>query len=80
MNHSGWARVIALIFPYFIIVGLFQLAGAFVAGIPFGDNDFQETSLQQLIMTLMGAKILQKIPMMMMTQFLIHQTLVQKEI
>jgi len=51
MNHSGWARVIALIFPYFIIVGLFQLAGAFVAGIPFGDKDFQETSLQQLIMT-----------------------------
>ena len=51
MNHSGWARVIALIFPYFIIVGLFHVAGAFVAGIPFGDNDFQETSLQQLIMT-----------------------------
>lgn len=51
MNHSGWARVIALIFPYFIIVGLFQLAGAIVAGIPFGDKDFQETSLQQLIMT-----------------------------
>ncbi|MDP2527741.1 CPBP family intramembrane glutamic endopeptidase [Maribacter dokdonensis] len=51
MNHSGWARVIALIFPYFIIVGLFHVAGAFVAGIPFGDKDFQETSLQQLIMT-----------------------------
>ncbi|WP_321826953.1 CPBP family intramembrane glutamic endopeptidase [Maribacter dokdonensis] len=51
MNHSGWARVIALIFPYFIIVGLFQLTGAFVAGIPFGDNDFQKSSLQQLIMT-----------------------------
>lgn len=51
MNHSGWARVIALIFPYFIIVGLFQLAGVFVAGIPFGDKDFQKTSLQQLIMT-----------------------------
>ncbi|MDF4222928.1 type II CAAX endopeptidase family protein [Maribacter sp. M208] len=51
MNHSGWARVIALIFPYFIIVGLFYVAGAFVAGIPLGDKDFQETSLQQLIMT-----------------------------
>ncbi|PHN93297.1 CPBP family intramembrane metalloprotease [Maribacter sp. 6B07] len=51
MNHSGWARVIALIFPYFIIVGLFHVAGAFVAGIPFGDNDFQKSSLQQLIMT-----------------------------
>jgi len=51
MNHSGWARVIALIFPYFIIVGLFQVGGAFVAGIPFGDNDFQANSLQELIMT-----------------------------
>ncbi|WP_437372042.1 CPBP family intramembrane glutamic endopeptidase [Maribacter litoralis] len=51
MNHSGWARVIALIFPYVIIVGLFQIGGAFVAGIPFGDNDFQANSLQELIMT-----------------------------
>jgi len=51
MNHNGWARIIALIFPYFIIVGLFQVGGAFIAGIPFGDNDFQETSHQQLIMT-----------------------------
>jgi len=51
MNHSGLARVIALIFPYFIIVGLFQVGGAFIAGIPFGDNDFQANSLQELIMT-----------------------------
>ncbi|TDT44702.1 hypothetical protein CLV90_1778 [Maribacter spongiicola] len=51
MNHNGWLRVLAIIIPYFLIVGLFQVAGAFVAGIPFGDRDFQETSLQQLTMT-----------------------------
>ncbi|MDP5061780.1 MAG: CPBP family intramembrane metalloprotease [Maribacter sp.] len=51
MNHNGWLRVLAIIIPYFLIVGLFEVVGALVAGIPFADRDFQETSLQKLIVT-----------------------------
>ncbi|SHK57629.1 hypothetical protein SAMN04488007_3269 [Maribacter aquivivus] len=51
MNHNGWLRVLAIIIPYFLIVGLFQVAGALLAGIPMGDIDYQETTIQHVIMT-----------------------------
>ena len=49
MNHSGWLRVIAIIFPYFILVGLFQFAGAVIAEVPFSNPEFQESTTQHLI-------------------------------
>ncbi|WP_282050946.1 CPBP family intramembrane glutamic endopeptidase [Maribacter aquivivus] len=51
MNHNGWLRVLAIIIPYFLIVGLFQVAGALLAGVPMGDIDYQETTIQHVIMT-----------------------------
>ncbi|WP_423998746.1 lysostaphin resistance A-like protein [Maribacter sp. IgM3_T14_3] len=51
MNHNGWLRVLAIIIPYFLIVGLFQVAGALLADIPMGDIDYQETIIQYVIMT-----------------------------
>ena len=51
MNHNGWLRVLAIIIPYFLIVGIFQVAGALLAGVPMGDIDYQETTIQHVIMT-----------------------------
>ncbi|WP_405398062.1 CPBP family intramembrane glutamic endopeptidase [Maribacter sp. Asnod2-G09] len=51
MNHNGWLRVLAIIIPYFLIVGLFQVAGALLADVPMGDIDYQETTIQYVIMT-----------------------------
>ncbi|HDZ04000.1 hypothetical protein LCGC14_0132640 [marine sediment metagenome] len=51
MNHNGWLRVFAIIISYFIVVGLFQVAGAFIVGIPIDDPDYNSTTGQYLIMT-----------------------------
>ena len=51
MNHNGWLRVLAIIIPYFLIVGLFQVGGALLADVPLGDIDYQETTIQYVIMT-----------------------------
>ncbi|MGO4920477.1 CPBP family intramembrane glutamic endopeptidase [Maribacter spongiicola] len=51
MNHNGWLRVLAIIIPYFLIVGLFQVAGALLADVPMGDIDYQETTIQYVITT-----------------------------
>ncbi|WP_324028013.1 type II CAAX endopeptidase family protein [Maribacter sp. BPC-D8] len=51
MNHNGWLRVLAIIITYFLIVGLFQVAGALLADVPLADIDYQETTIQYVIMT-----------------------------
>lgn len=51
MNHNGWVRVLAIVIPYFLIVGLFQVAGALLAGVPMGDMEYEETTIQHVIMT-----------------------------
>ncbi|CAM4103770.1 CPBP family intramembrane glutamic endopeptidase [Gillisia limnaea] len=46
----GWARVLLLIIPYLIIVGLFQFGGMILAGVNYDyDSQIEETSLQRLV-------------------------------
>ncbi|WP_159022073.1 CPBP family intramembrane glutamic endopeptidase [Formosa sp. L2A11] len=49
LKKGAWTRVLILILPYFLVVGLFQVAGALIAGIDIMDRDFQQTSMQHLI-------------------------------
>jgi len=51
---KGWARVLLIIIPYFIIVGLFQFAGAYVAGREIVPEYIQETTEQHLITSFFG--------------------------
>ncbi len=51
-NHSGYLHVLAIIIPYFIIAGIFQLVASLIAGIdPFADVAVQTTN-QKIIITL----------------------------
>ena len=50
-KKMGWIRVLLLIFPYVIIVGIFQIIGYIIAGISF-EEELQETTTQSFILTL----------------------------
>jgi membrane protease YdiL (CAAX protease family) len=50
-KNKGWIRVLLLIIPYLIVVGIFQAIGIFIAGIDFRDIDSIETPLQTLILS-----------------------------
>ena len=47
-NHNGWLRVLGIIIPYFIVVGVFQLIGVFIVGIDINVDPFQMTSIQKV--------------------------------
>lgn len=51
---KGWARVLLIIIPYFIIVGLFQFVGAYVSGKEISPEYIQETTEQHLITSFFG--------------------------
>ncbi|MBR9855820.1 MAG: CPBP family intramembrane metalloprotease [Algicola sp.] len=51
---KSWARVLLIIIPYFIIVGLFQFAGIYVAGNEISSEYVQETTEQHLITSFFG--------------------------
>ncbi|WP_240905175.1 CPBP family intramembrane glutamic endopeptidase [Flagellimonas oceani] len=51
---KGWARVLLIIIPNFIIVGLFQFAGAYVSGKEISPEYVQETTEQHLITSFFG--------------------------
>jgi membrane protease YdiL (CAAX protease family) len=47
-NHNGWLRILLLILPYIIIVGIFQYVGALISGVDLSNTEFENTSLQEL--------------------------------
>ncbi|WP_282018529.1 CPBP family intramembrane glutamic endopeptidase [Salegentibacter mishustinae] len=50
-QKMGWIRVLLLIFPYVIIVGIFQIIGYIIAGISFED-ELQPTTTQSFIISI----------------------------
>ena len=50
-QKMGWIRVLLLIFPYVIIVGIFQIIGYIIAGISF-EEELQPTTTQSFIITI----------------------------
>lgn len=51
---KGWHRAVLIILPYFLIVGLLQLVGAFLLGIDLSSDSVQQTSEQHFVITLFG--------------------------
>jgi hypothetical protein len=51
---KGWQRVLLLIIPYIIFLGLFQYAGGLIVGIDYTNEGFQKTSFQKLIVYFSG--------------------------
>ena len=50
-KKMGWIRVLLLIFPYVIIVGIFKIIGYIIAGISF-EEELQPTTTQSFIITI----------------------------
>jgi membrane protease YdiL (CAAX protease family) len=50
-KHKGWQRILLIILPYLIIVGIFQISGALIAEFDFKNLDFPKTSEQRFIMS-----------------------------
>jgi len=50
-NVRGWIRVLAILIPYFLIVGIFQAAGLFIAGVDFLNESHSITNAQQATST-----------------------------
>ena len=46
---KGWQRILILIFPYFLIVGIFQFIGLIIAGVDFSNIEAEKTSQQHVI-------------------------------
>lgn len=53
-EFQGWARILLLILPYFIIVGVFQLIGGVISGVSFVEPNYTRSSEQQLIISFFG--------------------------
>ncbi|MCT4665246.1 MAG: CPBP family intramembrane metalloprotease [Flavobacteriales bacterium] len=49
---TGWQRILLLIIPYVVIVGVFQLIGAQISGADFTSIESNETSNQQLVISI----------------------------
>ncbi|MGQ1908247.1 lysostaphin resistance A-like protein [Marinifilum sp. RC60d5] len=49
---KGWHRILLIIIPYFIIVGIFQLIGGLIADVDFMNLESERNSIQQLILSL----------------------------
>lgn len=59
-KHLGWQRILLLIIPYVLIVGIFQLIGVYISGIDTSNIESDKTSVQILIMqifSLLGTAI-----------------------
>ena len=50
-KNRGWQRVLLLIFPYIIIVGVFQLIGVICAGVDINNPNPDYTTLQHTIIS-----------------------------
>jgi hypothetical protein len=51
---KGWLRVLILIVPYLLVIGLFQLFGGLLAGVDFTDYETDQAPFQKLIILLFG--------------------------
>jgi len=47
-NHNGWLRILLLILPYIVLVGVFQYVGALISGVDLSNPELENTSLQKL--------------------------------
>jgi len=52
-KHAGWQRVLLLILPYVLVVGLFQFVGMLVAGVSLSDfsEDLELSGYQKMIVS-----------------------------
>lgn len=50
-KNFDWVRVVALILPYLLVVGIFQVFGYYIAGVPLNTEDYEFNSLQRTIIT-----------------------------
>ncbi|MFO7672151.1 MAG: type II CAAX endopeptidase family protein [Lutibacter sp.] len=50
-KNRGWQRILLLIVPYILIVGIFEYIGALIAKADIGDVNSQKTSEQHMIMS-----------------------------
>ncbi len=48
---KGWQRILTMIIPYLLIVGIFQLIGGAISGVDFNNLNFQKSSEQTLIIS-----------------------------
>ncbi|MBE0392214.1 CPBP family intramembrane glutamic endopeptidase [Flavobacterium sp. PL002] len=51
-KHTGWQRMLLIIIPYFMIVGIFQYIGAIIAGFNIDEFNYDKTSFQKVIVSL----------------------------
>lgn len=49
---GGWARILLLVIPYFVVVGFFQYYGALLVGIDYSEEVIKEESYQDLVILL----------------------------
>ncbi|QDO93146.1 CPBP family intramembrane metalloprotease [Formosa sediminum] len=49
LKKGAWTRVLLLILPYFIVVGLFQILGLYLAGVEFMNPEYERNTIQHLI-------------------------------
>lgn len=49
-KHRGWQRVLLIVLPYILIIGLFQYVGALILGIDVASGGLQLSSDQKLIL------------------------------
>ncbi|WP_222843479.1 CPBP family intramembrane glutamic endopeptidase [Roseivirga misakiensis] len=49
---KGWQRILLLIVPYLIVVGILQYIGALIVGVDITNLESQETSIQLLIISI----------------------------
>ncbi len=55
MKTKGWQRVLLIIIPYLIIVGLLEFVGMVLAGVPIKNTVSNSTICQDLIVVVFGA-------------------------
>ncbi|MDT0691262.1 CPBP family intramembrane glutamate endopeptidase, partial [Salegentibacter sp. F188] len=51
-KSEGWQRILLFVLPYLIIVGLFQFIGGLIAGADLTSIEFEENSIQQLVISI----------------------------
>lgn len=47
-NYQGWLRILLIIFPYILVVGVFQIIGGSLIGFSFSDIEIEKTPIQRL--------------------------------
>ncbi|WP_298248358.1 type II CAAX endopeptidase family protein [uncultured Christiangramia sp.] len=48
-KYQGWLRILLIIFPYILIVGVFQIIGGALMGFTYNDLEIEKTPVQRLI-------------------------------